>query len=177
MPEKAGQAYAQVPTGTGWRALMPGLPASARLRGAPLRRADTLVGMGIKPQAAASNTGDHTAWRRALIISAACAFVCGVLTVTLLISGSWLYAQAVFHDPTSRTLYGAMRLCALVSLLTLPPVAILGIHHLSNLLKHLSPSRGRLNLIAIHLTALLLGAGTAIAIYLLLASLNNRGII
>ena len=156
---------------------MPGLPASARLRGAPLRRADTLVGMGIEPLAAASKTGDHVSWRRTLIISTACVFMCGSLSVSLVISGSWLNTQTVFHDPTSRTLYDAMRPRAFLSLLSLPPVAILGIHHLSNLLKHLSPSRGRLNLIAIHLTALLLGAGTAIAIYLLLASLNNRGII
>lgn len=133
--------------------------------------------MRIEPQAAASKIGNHTSWRRALIISAACAFVCGGLTISLLVSGSWLYVHEEFHDPTSRKLHDAMRLCALMSLLSLPPAATLGIHHLSSLLKRLSPQRGRPSLITIHFAAFLVGSGTAITIYLLLSSLNNRGII
>ena len=132
VPEKAGLAYPQVVTGMGRRALVRGRSAVARSQGAPLQRADTLVGMEIEPPAAASKTGDHVSWRRTLIISTACVFMCGILSVSLVVSGSWLNTQTVFHDPTSRTLYDAMRPRTFLSLRSLPPVVLLSIHHLSN---------------------------------------------
>ena len=88
VPKKAGLAYPQVVTGMGRRVLVRGRSVVARSRGAPLQRADTLVGVGIEPLAAASKTGDHVSWRRTLIISTACAFVCGDLSVPLVVSGS-----------------------------------------------------------------------------------------